>query len=164
VVTELLSSPASSPEHGPGAKPAEVRIQRSALVPQTPERMYALVADVERYPEWFDWCSDGRVLSRDGDTLTAELGVLVAGIRVSFITRNRGTPPSRIELALVSGPFRQLEGHWRFDALGDVGCRVSLVLRFEMGSQWLSAALAMGFRRIVDRMAEDFCRVARHYG
>lgn len=163
-MTDFSSNPASSPEQGPGAKPSEGRIQRSALVPQTPERMYALVSDVERYPEWFDWCSDGRVLSRDGDALTAELGVQVAGIRLSFATRNRGTPPSRIDLALASGPFRQLEGHWRFDALGDAGCRVSLDLGFEIGSQWVGGALAMGFRRIVDRMVEDFCQVARRHG
>ena len=158
------SSP-SSPDPGIGAKPgaerSEVRIQRQALVPHLPALMFGLVADFERYPRWFEWCSGARVLAREGACVRAELSVRVAGISVSFSTENVETPPSRIELRLLSGPFRQLQGHWSFDPVGDIGTRVGLDLVFEVSSGLVAGALAMGFRRVADRMVDDFCRAAR---
>lgn len=145
----------------PGAERSEVRVQRQALVPYVPARMFALVADCERYPRWFDWCTGARVLSREGDRVRAELSVRVAGLSLNFSTENVETPPGRIDLSLLQGPFRQLTGHWRFDPVGDFGTRVGLDLAFEVNSGLIAGALTLGFRRLADRMVDDFCRAAR---
>ena len=158
-------SPPSSPDTGIGAKPgaerSEVRVQRQALVPYVPVRMFGLVADCTRYPLWFDWCSGARELWRDGNRVRAELSVRVAGISVSFATENVEAPPSQIDLSLLQGPFRQLTGRWRFDPVGDIGTRVGLDLVFEVNSGLVAGALTLGFRRLADRMVDDFCRAAR---
>lgn len=160
-----MSSPPSSPAATFGAKPgaerSKVRVQRQALVAWPPERMFALVADFERYPRHFDWCTSARVLSREGARVRAELGVRVAGISVSFTTENIESPPGRIDMGLLSGPFRQLGGHWSFVPVGELGTRVALDLEFEVGSGLVAGALAIGFRRVADRMVDDFCRAAR---
>lgn len=159
------ASPTSSPDPGVGANPggerSEVRVQRSALVAYAPERMYALVADFQRYPEWFDWCTGARVLAREGELVRAELQVRMAGISAKFSTENRELPPSRLEIALLEGPFRRLQGHWSFDPVGSAGTRVGLDLLFEVNSGLVAGALSLGFRRVADRMVEDFCRSAR---
>ena len=158
-------SPPSSPDPGIGAKPvaerSEVRVQRQALVPYLPERMFGLVADCTRYPLWFDWCAGARVLERDGDRVRAELSVRVAGISVSFSTENIESAPSQIDLTLLQGPFRQLTGRWRFEPVGEFGTRVGLDLVFEVNSGLLAGALTLGFRRLADRMVDDFCKAAR---
>jgi len=162
---ESEPSRASSPEIGIGAKSnttrSEVRVQRSALVPFVPARMFALVADFERYPQWFDWCVSAHVLAREGARVRAELGVRVAGIAIKFSTENLESAPDRIELSLLEGPFRSLIGIWTFAPIGDTGTRVSLDLAFEVNSGMVAAALSLGFRALADRMVDDFCRTAR---
>lgn len=145
----------------PGAERSEVRVQRQALVPYVPARMFSLVADCERYPRWFEWCTAARVLSREGDRVRAELSVRVAGISLNFSTENVESPPEQIDLRLLQGPFRQLTGRWRFDPVGEIGTRVGLDLAFEISSGLVAGALSLGFRRLADRMVDDFCRVAR---
>lgn len=158
-------SPPSSRDPGTAAKSgadrSEVRVQRQALVPYVPARMFALVADFERYPGWFDWCTSAQVLSREGGLVSAELGVRVAGISLSFATENLELAPERIELRLLRGPFRQLNGAWTFHPVGEIGTRVGLDLSFEVNSSLVAGALSLGFRRLADRMVDDFCRAAR---
>jgi len=136
-------------------------IHRTALVAQPPAVLYALVNDVGAYPRRFDWCTSSAVLEDSGEHMIARLDLRVAGIPVSFTTRNALTPVSRIELALVDGPFQRFGGAWTFDALGESGCRVGLRLQFEMAGKLLGSALALGFTGLADRLVDDFCRAAR---
>lgn len=122
--------------------------------------MYELVRDVDSYPRFLSWCSSARVISDDGAEQLASIEVSLAGLRQQFTTRNRLTPPYRIELALEEGPFRTLKGHWDFKAVGDAGCRVSLTLSFEMASRLLAVAFERSFARVADRLVDDFCKQA----
>lgn len=143
-----------------------VTIQREALVVQRRERLFALVRDVASYPSWFSWCREGRVLSRGGGDPPweiASLTVEVAAVPVCFVTRNRYLEPERIEMSLVEGPFRSLEGCWNFHAIGAEATRVAFSLRFEPKARWIGAALGRGFARLADRMVDDFCRVAGRF-
>lgn len=136
-------------------------IQRSALVGHTPAQMFDLVNDVEAYPRRFDWCSGAQVLVLSSNEMTARLDLRLGGLRQSFTTRNTLLYPDRIELHLVEGPFRKLQGEWRFDALGDSGTRVGLTLDFEFAGRLVGSALAAGFQGVASRMVDDFCRAAR---
>ncbi|MEE9423258.1 MAG: SRPBCC family protein, partial [Gammaproteobacteria bacterium] len=42
-------------------------INRHALVPYTAAQMFALVDDIETYPEFLPWCTRTHVISRDQD-------------------------------------------------------------------------------------------------
>jgi ribosome-associated toxin RatA of RatAB toxin-antitoxin module len=136
-------------------------IHRSALVARPPAALYALVNDVAAYPVRFDWCTGSEVIEQAEHRMLARLDVRVAGMPVSFTTRNTLTPVERIDLALAEGPFQRFSGTWTFDALGDAGCRVGLRLQFEMAGKLLGSALALGFTGLADRLVDDFCRVAR---
>lgn len=136
-------------------------IHRSALVAQPPAKLYALVNDVAAYPRRFDWCTGSEVLEQSARHMLARLDLRVAGLPASFTTRNALKPPASIELELVEGPFQRFGGAWRFDGLGDAGCRVSLRLDFEMAGKLFGSALALGFAGLADRLVDDFCRIAR---
>src|SRR5262245_50951993 len=109
-------------------------IARSALVAQSPARMFALVDAVEDYPRFLPWCSSTEVHHRDDATTRATIRIDYRGIRQSFTTENSKRAPEEMRIALVEGPFRSLEGGWRFTALGDHGCKVELRLRYEFSS------------------------------
>lgn len=141
------------------------RIERSALVGFSPRQMYELVRDVPSYPRFLSWCTSAAVIEESEHSQEASLEISLAGLKKSFTTRNSLAPPSRIDIDLVSGPFRQLEGKWTFDPVGDTGCRVSLCLTFAVASRLLSGALERGFARVADRLVDDFCRRAEQvYG
>lgn len=143
------------------AEPAVTQIRRSALVAQPAARLYDLVADVARYPQRFKWCTGAAVQVVDEATVVARLDLRFAGVSSSFATRNVHQPGTRIDLTLVEGPFRSLQGAWTFDALGEAGCRIGLFLDFEFAGRFVGGALASGFQGLADRMVDEFVRVAR---
>jgi ribosome-associated toxin RatA of RatAB toxin-antitoxin module len=141
-----------------------IHIRRSAIVRYTPAQMFDLVNDIEAYPRRFAWCTGARVLTREDSTLTARLELRIAGIAQAFTTRNTVTPPQRIELRLVEGPFRHLAGAWEFAALGETGCKVSLALDFDY-SGLMAPLMRAGFQKLADRLVDEFCVEAqRAYG
>lgn len=135
-------------------------IHRHALVKHSALRMYTLVNDVAGYPERFSWCDDSQVLEESDTHMLARLDLRVAGLRTSFTTRNALQAPTRITLALVEGPFRQLTGSWHFHSLAEDACKVTLTLDFEVAGKVMGSALAIGFQGLADRMVDDFCREA----
>jgi ribosome-associated toxin RatA of RatAB toxin-antitoxin module len=143
---------------------AVIEIRRSALVRFTPEQMFDLVNDVEAYPKRFAWCSSAEITGRDGNVLVARLDLHFAGLRHSFTTRNTADRPHSIDIRLVGGPFRSLDGVWTFTALGDAGCKVELQLDFEYAGIG-GSVLKLGFQGLANRMVDDFCRQAEQaYG
>jgi len=136
------------------------RVHRHALVRHSAARMYGLVNDVAAYPQRFSWCDDAEVIEQSERHMLARLELSVAGLRVSFTTRNKLTAPTRIELQLVEGPFRELRGLWVFHTLGEDACKVSLSMDFEIANKLIGSALAIGFQGLADRMVDDFCRQA----
>jgi ribosome-associated toxin RatA of RatAB toxin-antitoxin module len=136
-------------------------IQRSALVPFSAAQMFDLVNDVEAYPRRFEWCEGATVRERGEQWLIAALDLRMGALRASFTTRNTLDRPSAISMSLVEGPFRALSGGWRFLALGDDGCKATLILDFEMAGRLVGSALAIGFQGLADRMVDDFVREAR---
>lgn len=144
---------------------AVIEIRRSALVKYSPAQMFDLVNEVEAYPKRFAWCVGADVLERHDDALVARLDLKFAGFRQSFTTRNVVDPPRRLQMNLVEGPFRSLEGLWDFIALGDAGCKVAFALDFDYAGRLGGGALKLGFQGLAGRMVDDFCREAeRVYG
>lgn len=137
-----------------------LHIHRTALVVHPAKVMFQLVQDVERYPEFLSWCVAARLLERSEDSQLARLEVSLGGLRHAFTTRNRLEPAERLTLSLVDGPFRQLSGEWRFQPLGERGCKIALELAFDFSSSMLSAAFRRGFSNVADRLVADFCRRA----
>ncbi|MGR6034692.1 MAG: type II toxin-antitoxin system RatA family toxin [Candidatus Nitrosoglobus sp.] len=141
-------------------------LNRSALVPYTPAEMFALVDDIESYPQFLPWCRATQVHSRDKDNVYATIELARGAIHKSFTTHNRLQQDKMIEMRLVEGPFHHLEGLWRFDPIGEAeGCRVSLAMEFEFSNRIIGLALGPIFSEIAATLVDAFCRRARNcYG
>ena len=127
--------------------------------------MYALVDDIESYPDFLPWCSASRVHARDEDEVRATIEFAKAGIRASFTTLNRLQKAKMIEIRLVEGPFRRLHGFWRFDALRADACKVSLDMEFDFSGPLVSRAIGPLFHQIANTLVDSFCQQAgRVYG
>lgn len=142
-----------------------MQIHRHALVRYTPEQMFDLVNDVEAYPRRFPWCLGAHVTEHDDKHLVARLDLRFAGVTQHFSTRNTLDRPHSIRMQFVHGPFDWLHGVWSFTPLGDAGCKVALDLDFEVSNKLTGFAFGLGFKKLADRMVDDFCAEAkREYG
>jgi ribosome-associated toxin RatA of RatAB toxin-antitoxin module len=137
------------------------QVDRTALVPYTPEQMFALVADIERYPEFVPWVVAAKVLKRDDEGVIGQLEMERAGVRERFTTRNVLERPNRMSLALVEGPFRLLDGLWTFDALADRGAKIRLTIRFEFANPLTAMLLSRAFEKSCSDMVDAFVVRAR---
>lgn len=141
-----------------------MRIQKSALVPYTPEQMFTLVADIERYPEFLPWCRQVTVHQRQMNQIVVSLEFSYHGVHKTFTTRNTLTPTQALDIQLVAGPFRQLTGAWRFMPVG-TGCRISLDMNFEFAGPVLSLLFGPVFERVANTLVDAFVQRARQlYG
>ncbi len=131
-------------------------IERQVDVPFTALQMYALVNDIEAYPEFLPWCEKTRLLEVSGDEIEASITLRKGAIRKTFVTRNHNEPGSKIVVSLVEGPFRHLDGFWCFEDLPDGGSRVTLDMRFEFANRLLERAIGPVFREIVKNLVGAF--------
>ena len=140
-------------------------VRRSSLLPFTPAQMYDLVADIQRYPEFLPWCSSAEILAADGEYVTARIGMSLGLVRASFTTRNRLLPGTGMEMRLVDGPFRSLEGRWEFSAIGESGTRALLELAFETSGPIGGIFFGPAFEQVCNQLVDSFGRRARQvYG
>lgn len=135
-------------------------IDKSALVMHSAERMFDIVNDVSRYPEFLPWCAGAEVHGGEGGELVASLEVAKGGVRHRFTTKNEVLIPERIDMVLVNGPFRALRGQWHFNALSASACKVILQLEFEFSGALAKMAFGAVFSHAANSMVEAFCRRA----
>ncbi len=136
-------------------------INRSALMPYSAADMYAIVNDVAAYPQYLPWCGGTRIHEQTETMMEASIQMKKAGLNHWFRTRNRMEPGRQIEVSLVKGPFKQLQGNWTFTPLDDEACRISLALQFEVSSGIVGMVLAPAFSQIANTMVDSFCQRAR---
>lgn len=140
-------------------------ISRSALVMYDVEQMYHLVNDVAKYPEFLPDCSDSKIMSYDGDEMTAALLVSKGGLKKWFTTKNTLTPSTEVQLSLVDGPFKYLTGTWQFSALSEEACKISLQLEYEFSSKVFDLAFGRVFNGLANNMVQAFTQRAKEvYG
>ncbi|NBX84968.1 MAG: type II toxin-antitoxin system RatA family toxin [Gammaproteobacteria bacterium] len=137
-------------------------VKRSRIVPFTTEKMFNLVNDIEKYHEFLPYISKGIVHHRDEAEVQATLEIFAGGVTKSFTTRNRLQTNKMIEIRLIDGPFKHLEGFWRFDEVPE-GCQISFDLEFEFANKMFSMFLGPIFEQIADKMVDSFCERAMTY-
>ena len=140
-------------------------VEKSVLIEYSATQMYALVENVAAYPEFLPWCGGTEIMKKDGDIARAAIIIDYRGIKQRFTTENRANPPQLIEMSLVDGPFRQLDGSWRFKALGDDACKVEFRLHYEFSSRLLEKIVGPVFHFIASTFVDAFVKRARQlYG
>jgi ribosome-associated toxin RatA of RatAB toxin-antitoxin module len=134
-------------------------VKKSRNVAYSCKQMYDLVNNVEEYDQFIPYCSGSEVHHRDEDEVQATLVISAAGIAKSFTTRNLLQANKMIEIRLVDGPFKHLEGFWRFDNHSD-GCCISFDFEFEVSGKMLSMFLGPIFEQVTSKMVDAFCQRA----
>jgi coenzyme Q-binding protein COQ10 len=136
------------------------KFEATRRLAHTPQQMFALVADIEAYPQFLPLCESLTVRSRkerDGRTvLLADMSVGYKAIRETFTTQVLLKPDdSTIEVKYIDGPFKYLSNVWRFEPDG-AGCAVRFFIDYEFKSRILGALMGTMFDRGFRMFAEAF--------
>lgn len=140
-------------------------VVKTVLVAYTPAEMFALVDGVEEYPRFLPWCGGSELHSRDETTTEATIHIHYMQVKQQFSTRNSKNHPESMHIKLKQGPFRDLEGEWRFKALGESACKIEFRLQYEFSSKLLAKLLGPVFGHIANTLVDAFVRRAEEvYG
>ena len=140
-------------------------INKSALVTYTSEQMFRLVDDIEAYADFLPWCGKATEIHRDEHKVEASLLISHSGLNKTFTTQNTLEQFSKIEMRLVDGPFKSLQGVWLFEPLGEAACKVTLNLEFEFSSKIVSITLGPVFSKMANTLVDAFIKRAENiYG
>jgi coenzyme Q-binding protein COQ10 len=130
-------------------------------VPYSPQQIFDLVADVERYPEFLPWCAAARIRKREGtDVFVADLVIGYKMFRERFTSRVGLHPPNRIDVTYSEGPFHYLNNHWLLEPADGGGCVIDFYVDFEFRSRALQKVISKLFNEAVQRMVNAFERRA----
>jgi ribosome-associated toxin RatA of RatAB toxin-antitoxin module len=135
-------------------------VNKSVLVAHSAARMFDLVDAVEKYSEFLPWCGGSECMFRDAQITRAAVHINYRGIRQSFSTENAKIPPRQMQIKLIEGPFRTLEGSWKFTDFAGAGCKVELSLRYEFSSRLLEKLVGPVFGYIANSMVDAFVKRA----
>jgi ribosome-associated toxin RatA of RatAB toxin-antitoxin module len=149
-----VAAPALLPENPPqrrggqGEKNAGSRAQRTGDLYRR--------ADVPRYPEFLPWCVAARAEDASATERIATLKVARGVLQTEFTTRNTLQQNAQIHMQLMHGPFRDLTGEWRFEAIGTRGSRVHFRVEFEFKNRLTATAFNAVFEAMCGTIIDAF--------
>ncbi|MCB8838536.1 type II toxin-antitoxin system RatA family toxin [Aurantimonas sp. VKM B-3413] len=137
------------------------KFETTRRVRHTPQQMYALVADIEKYPEFLPLCQRLVIRSereKDGKRLLiADMTVAYKMVRETFTSQVLLKPDeNRIDVSYVNGPFRFLDNRWTFEPAGEGMCDVKFFIEYEFKSRTLGLLMGSMFDYAFRRFAQAF--------
>lgn len=136
-------------------------VEKSVLIERTQAQMFALVDAVESYPEFLPWCGGTQLHERTPTLTVATLHLSYGGVRSRWSTQNTKEEPHLMHIQLREGPFKRMEGHWRFSALGDTACKVEFYLHYDFSSPLLARVMGPVFNSVAETLVESFVKRAQ---
>ena len=133
---------------------------KTVLIPHSAERMYHLVTDVAKYPEFLPWCGGVEIFEENEGILDAKIHIKFKGLNQYFHTRNTNVRPSSIDMNFVDGPFKKFEGKWIFTALREDACKVEFKLHYEFENILLEKIIGPVFGMIASTFVDGFVKRA----
>lgn len=143
-------------------------VEKSVLIAHSAQRMFDLVDRVEDYPQFLPWCSRTELKFRDATRTAATLFINYHSVKSHFTTENEKSAddsPLWMKIRLVDGPFRRLEGTWRFRPLAEDACKIEFQLAYEFSSRLFEKVIGPVFSNIANTFVDAFVkRAAQVYG
>lgn len=132
------------------------KVEKTVLVMHSAAQMFALVDAVEDYPKFLPWCGGVDLLERTEASTSATLHINYHGLKQNFTTQNSKTYPNSMIINLKNGPFKHLDGDWRFVELRADACKIEFRLNYEFANNFLEKVIAPVFSHIASTFVDGF--------
>ena len=131
-------------------------VKKNVLVNHSSEKMFNLVDRIEDYPLFLPWCGGSQIIERNDKVTKASIHIKYIGVNQSFTTQNTKHYPHRIDLKLIDGPFKKLEGFWIFTCINDDACSIEFHLHYEFSNFILDKLISPIFSQIANTFVDGF--------
>ena len=131
-------------------------VKKNVIVNHSVNQMFNLIDQIEDYPLFLPWCGGTKVLIRDDDITRASILIKYSGVNQSFTTQNTKNYPHRIDLKLIDGPFKVLEGYWVFNKINEEACSIEFHLHYEFSNFILDKLISPIFSQIANTFVDGF--------
>ncbi|QVL45391.1 MAG: type II toxin-antitoxin system RatA family toxin [Methylophilaceae bacterium] len=132
------------------------KVEKTVLVMHSAQEMFNLVDRVEDYPQFLPWCGGIDLHERTDVRTSATLHINYHGIKQNFTTINSKVFPISMDIALKDGPFKHLEGDWRFIELRENACKIQFRLNYEFANGFLEKLISPVFNHIATTFVDSF--------
>ena len=140
-------------------------VEKSVLIRHSAQQMFDLVDRVEDYPAFLPWCNRTELKFRDAQKTAATLFINYRSVKSHFTTENEKEAPLWMNIRLVDGPFRRLEGRWQFRPLAQDACKIEFQLSYEFSSRMFEKIIGPVFSQIANTFVDAFVkRASEVYG
>ena len=130
-------------------------------LPFTPQQLFDLVADVERYPDFLPWLISVRVSRREGNTVWVNMVIGTLFIRRHFASKAMLNPPHRIDVVNQDDLFEHYQQTWTFQPDKDGGTMVEFQVEYEFRSRALQLLMGTFLEEAAKSMVNAFKHRAR---
>ncbi len=137
-----------------------IEIKKTAIVPYSPEQMFNLVSDIKNYPKYLPWCVATEIKTQNNNEAIGTIYIEYLKIKTQFTTKNIYTKFSKIDIYLIDGPFTAFSGYWSFLNLGNLGCKIEFVLKYEFKGFLLEKLIGPVFAYISKSIIDCFIKEA----
>ena len=118
-----------------------VSFKKKKIISHPVKKIYNLVADVKKYPDFLPWCSDITIKEKTKKYIRTE-------VKVGF--------QKRITLEYISGPFEYLEIDWKFKKITKNKTDVCFFCNFKFRSVFLRLFTSFFLEGAVEKMVDAF--------
>jgi ribosome-associated toxin RatA of RatAB toxin-antitoxin module len=131
-------------------------VRKNVLVNHSAEKMFNLVDHIEGYPSFLPWCGGSQIIERNNEITKASIHIKYHGVNQSFTSQNIKNYPHRIDLKLIDGPFKALEGFWIFTPINKDACSIEFYLHYEFSNFILGKLISPIFSKIANTFVDGF--------
>ena len=131
-------------------------IERIIEVEASAEKLYEVVSDIERYPSFLTWCDSSKILSIEGCLVTASLTINILGFKSKITTLNKIYRPTKIEMNLQEGPFKNFKGTWLFEEITLNKTKVSYTMEYQIANPITHLIVKQKLASFIDQFVGEF--------
>jgi ribosome-associated toxin RatA of RatAB toxin-antitoxin module len=132
------------------------QVRKTVIIHHSAHKMFMLVDDVVKYPEFLPWCGGVDLLHQNEATTVATLHIDYHGLKQKFTTENHKTYPTEMLIQLKDGPFKHLNGAWHFISLNEEACKIEFTLNYEFTNVILEKIISPVFNHIANTFVDGF--------
>ena len=120
------------------------------------ETIFALVNQVDKYSGFLPWCNGSKIISNENNIMIGEISVSKNLVKWTFTTENHYIDNEKIQLKLLDGPFKSLNGLWSFSRVDKNTTIVNFVLEYEFSNKIIELSIKPVFTSIMTSILDSF--------
>lgn len=132
-----------------------MKIKKEAIILEDIEKVFNIVNRVDLYKNFVPYCVDSIIISEENNQMKARLDFNIKGLKTTFTTQNIIENNKIIQMKLVDGPFKYLDGEWKFTEI-DNKTLIELKINYEVQSKIIDYTISKSLEKIMDYLVKAF--------